>query len=1520
MDKERHAVTRPSGIDFRNLAPRGCPWQTASEEQGERTNERRGTSRPDARAARSCSSQFGACGSGVSSRARLSILVFALLVFALLALAPFSQAKVPVNGFGILGPPATQGALGGEFGNVFVGTARGVAVNSSGVGAAKGTTYIADGNRRVQRFGPTGAFQRAWGQDVIATSVNEQQKILVNATAGTYSLTFQGFTTQPIAFNVGNTELEKALNSLPSINSVTVGQDLALPNILIVTFTGTLAATNVQQLSADTGQLAGSVAISTLTNGANSAVTGGSSTGFEICTFAEYCKAGSTSGTSSNGGQLNSPEGVAVNQANGHLYVTESQNRRVSEFAPDGNFVRAWGWDVIKTGGSGDVSANAFEVCTVAADCTQGASGANGGEFGTTLGYPVVDSSGNLWIPDAANRRIQEFDSTGNFIAAYGYNVDALGGGGALEKCTSTDAGACQAGTTGSGAGQFSSNNPKDLAFDSSGNLYAIDSGNNRVQKFDPALTTATTFGAATFAAFATAAPEHLVAAQGGERLVFSLNNNVTAVPSERQLVELDPTDASVKDTSLVGIGLNNVSGLAAEDATGTVYATTTSKTSPNVVFALGSLPPAPALTMNAITVKGETTATFSALVDPKGAWVGCNFQYSTDQNTWTDIAAPDCGTLAAADGSQLIGQEISNLSPNTQYYVRLQASRPLVSNSTVSSNVRVFKTDSVPPVVSDIDAIQISDTSARLVGTIDPRNADTGYVFQYGTTPVLGSSTAPLDIGGGTTPITVSQVVGGLAKDTTYHFRLAATNATGTTASASKTLHTRVSPLPLPDARRYEMVSPPDKNLGSVDRTPVDSYWNISTDGNSVGFCTYSLFGDLPPQMTLFCGPYLSQRDVAGWTTKNPIPSYCRYDLNGDNSAGYAEIALSADHSRAAMLLPEFESCDRPPLVPGAFTPGRNLYKESLNGNPDYALMTPLKPWVVGLEPLVSSGYPVGGSEDFSHVVYTIHSNQTSTPDSPLANDLNKVYQWMQQGEDGCAAPEGCVTLVSKDTSNVAFATASNYPEIFEGNNQPNRAVSADGERIYFQNPVGGSPVGIDTGQCLADCELYMRKNAAETIDVSASECTLGPATCGTPGNSADFFKWATPSGEKAFFYSCAKLTDESAPAVNCGNQSGVGHHAGGTPGSKLYRWDENAPPGHHLVDISLDHEPADGVQAAPGNDPTAGELVMIGSSDDGNTVFFASRGQLVSGAPLETDGAKIHRWRWNGGSPSLDYLGAFNPIRGYSEKSEAAKAGTLTQRWVSPDGKYLEVETTARLVPAVDRDSDRDVYRWDEANGWQCASCQLPGVPSAGDSVILTTYQGTVHNAFLGAQLYGGALKVSMTDDGRIFFDTPDALVPEDVNGEVGCTSNGKTDDDIEYSCQDVYEWNEGTVSLVSSGTSNEPSRLLGTDPSGRDVFFYTRQRLVGWDIDSGVDIYDARVGGGFPEPPPQPPTCEGEACRGAGTTAAATTGAGTAAFQGPGNPAPKHRKAHKPRKHKKHHKRARDKQANQNRRAGR
>jgi hypothetical protein len=84
--------------------------------------------------------------------------------------------------------------------------------------------------------------------------------------------------------------------------------------------------------------------------------------------------------------------------------------------------------------------------------------------------------------------------------------------------------------------------------------------------------------------------------------------------------------------------------------------------------------------------------------------------------------------------------------------------------------------------VVSTGHARDVTETSATLAGTVDPKGQATSYFFQYGTTSVYGSQTAVASAGSGTTGVHVSAAIGPLTPNTTYHYRLVASNVNGTT------------------------------------------------------------------------------------------------------------------------------------------------------------------------------------------------------------------------------------------------------------------------------------------------------------------------------------------------------------------------------------------------------------------------------------------------------------------------------------------------------------------------------------------------------------------------------------------------------------------------------------------------------------------------------------------------------------------------------------------------------------------
>jgi hypothetical protein len=105
------------------------------------------------------------------------------------------------------------------------------------------------------------------------------------------------------------------------------------------------------------------------------------------------------------------------------------------------------------------------------------------------------------------------------------------------------------------------------------------------------------------------------------------------------------------------------------------------------------------------------------------------------------------------------------------------------------------------PPDATTGAASSVAQNTATVAGTVNPQGTPTTYQFQYGTSTSYGLTTDPKDAGSGTSAVDASADLTGLTTDTTYHYRLVATNADGAvTPGADHTLHT-AQPLGPPGA-----------------------------------------------------------------------------------------------------------------------------------------------------------------------------------------------------------------------------------------------------------------------------------------------------------------------------------------------------------------------------------------------------------------------------------------------------------------------------------------------------------------------------------------------------------------------------------------------------------------------------------------------------------------------------------------------------------------------------------------------
>jgi hypothetical protein len=78
-----------------------------------------------------------------------------------------------------------------------------------------------------------------------------------------------------------------------------------------------------------------------------------------------------------------------------------------------------------------------------------------------------------------------------------------------------------------------------------------------------------------------------------------------------------------------------------------------------------------------------------------------------------------------------------------------------------------------------------------RLTGSVTPNGVEATHRFEYGPTSAYGSSTTVTAAGAGTAPVAVDVKLRGLRPSTAYHYRLVATNATGSSRTPDATFTT---------------------------------------------------------------------------------------------------------------------------------------------------------------------------------------------------------------------------------------------------------------------------------------------------------------------------------------------------------------------------------------------------------------------------------------------------------------------------------------------------------------------------------------------------------------------------------------------------------------------------------------------------------------------------------------------------------------------------------------------------------
>ncbi len=864
------------------------------------------------------------------------------------------------------------------------------------------------------------------------------------------------------------------------------------------------------------------------------------------------------------------------------------------------------------------------------------------------------------------------------------------------------------------------------------------------------------------------------------------------------------------------------------------------------------------------------------------------------------------------------------------------------------------------PPAVTTGEISNRAAESVTLNGTLNPGGAAvTSCKFEYGKTTSYGQ-TAPCaesnaSIGTGTSPVAVHADVVGLAHRASYHYRLVAGNADGTSNGKDRTFATRGAQIngqtlvtvrsdsavfgalinPAGEATTYEFQYVADAEFqssgylfatglpaggqsigaGSGDvvvsqeatgLTPLTTYHfrvvATSPDGQTVGedlaFTTYL------PQAT-------GLPDGRAYEQASPL------DKNGNSVQGSLNNVRAASDGRGVIF----------------FANGGMPGGEGAQDYPTYLALRGASSWTNhGLLASASFGSRskvYGLSNDFSRSFMSIgtpgiengvaETNTATGQVTPIYIESSFEFE-----------NEGAYIGSSADNTKSVFelgreilpGAAAGYPNVYLWDSVAKKLVLA-GVLNNGQAPEEGAFAG--SYEWFASGETWwgggFLKHYTEAQHVVSDD---GTQVVFTSGGAAQLYvrvNATQPQSPVDGEGNCTVPTDACTLKVSKSvrtipdpaGQKPAKFLGASTDGSKIFFMsrsqltnDANTgvadagqdlyryePKTQTLVDLTANSD--------PGNPDGANVLGLLGTSDDGSYVYFAATGVLAPGATLGSiniylahNGVITFVTKATGGATEDDAVSRL------WAPTDAEVVGAQFPRAsrVAPDGQTVIFKSTAKLT-GYDNKGISQVYRYRVGEGIICVSCNPTGAPPTGRATLQSVEAA---GEFIKPNYMQGTFPRNLSVSGdQVFFETRDQLIAPDNNG-----------------VQDVYEWeangagscqsssqNGGCLYLLSTGTSPKPSFFGDASESGNDVFFFTAQPLVIQDRDELVDVYDARVGGGLASQNPPPPSiCTGEGCRPETTPVPEAPSPGTSSFVGQPDPKPHRRKHHKKKHHKKKH----------------
>jgi hypothetical protein len=671
-----------------------------------------------------------------------------------------------------------------------------------------------------------------------------------------------------------------------------------------------------------------------------------------------------------------------------------------------------------------------------------------------------------------------------------------------------------------------------------------------------------------------------------------------------------------------------------------------------------------------------------------------------------------------------------------------------------------------------------------------------------------------------------------------------------------------------LSEDRAYEMVTPPFKGgYGAFLQA-------AGLDGDGVVFASLGVFAGIP-NATFLGNTYLARRNSkTGWSTTLVQPPFLAELADFSSNLGYTLTAKNGENEDETEFV--LHGNDLPDTAE-MWEPFNGVAMRRQNGEVTITVELAAD---ANLCHLVLHGYEllpeVPSGPYFQLYDYGRACGGEGLPWFRLVAVKNSPGS---NGEALLIKPECPEDLgLSHDGYNTGAFGAQQHANF--------NAISEDGREIFFTVDAREGTHAACSGTQVP--QLFMRVGGVRTVEVSRpvdpakpfGGCGEGGGAGETPGEvpcagassrSPAFFKGASEDGSRVFFTTAARLVESDTDST-----------------SKLYMARIGCPPGEPGCDAAEKRvtgltDVSKSSVAGEGGDVQG--VVSVGAS--GERVYFVAAGVLTrapNGEGLIAERGADNLYVYDAGTEAVSFIDDLCSGPGETGPGEAGArvedarcprspvgGSDDTRLWgdngeaqSTADGRFLVFSTVAQLIDhgtQADIDNGRDVYRYDTETGeLNRISLGEYGHDSNGNG---EGYDATIPSVGVAPGGSGGSLDIqqhemglrAVSDDGRrVVFMATEPLSVDAANGH-----------------DDVYIWektsggDEGRVSLISSGSSVTNDLAPVLTPSGRDVFFDTTAGLVAADTENDTDVYDARIEGGFPEPPAPGAECSADGCQG-------------------------------------------------------